>query len=78
MFNITEIRSLEENNSRLQERVAAQQESLHALGKDTYTLHSCSPSYNIHILQNCVKYPCYLFLLLNKSTRRSGHRASTV
>lgn len=68
MFNTTEIRSLEESNSRLQERVAAQQESLQALGKDRYTLHSCSPSYKIHILQNCVKYPRCLFLLLNKST----------
>lgn len=68
MFNTTETRSLEESNSRLQERVAAQQESLKALGKDRYTLHSCSPSYNYHILQNFVKYPRCLFLLLNKST----------
>lgn len=57
MFDITETLSLEESYSRLQERVAAQQDTLQALGKDRYTFHSCNPCYNIYFLQNCVKYP---------------------
>lgn len=57
LFSVTETLYLEENNSRLKEKVAEQQDTLQALGEDMkdFIFPSCYASYNVYIFQEPVE-----------------------